>query len=85
MVVKIGIEPDVSKRIRQRQGERIRQTRKMRTMSPAELAEAVGVTQGAISQWELGRYAPRHEHQIKIARALDVPWSGIFGLDGEVA
>jgi transcriptional regulator with XRE-family HTH domain len=35
-------------------GDRIRQCRNARGMTQLELAEAVGVTKGAVSQWELG-------------------------------
>lgn len=76
---------DPAKRIRQRQGKAIRQVREMRGMSTAELAENIGVTVGAISQWETGRFSPRQHLQVAIAKALDVPWSTIFGLDGEAA
>lgn len=85
MVLRMGQEPDPSKRIRERQGDLIRKTRTLRALTMAELATIVGVTEGAISQWETGRYAPRQHHQVALARALDVPWSMIFGLDAESA
>lgn len=85
MVRQIGIEPDTAKRIRARQGKTIRQLRKMRDLSIDEFAERVGVTPGAVSQWETGRFSPRQKWQIEIARVLDVPWSSIFAIDGEVA
>ena len=84
-VLRLGHEPDPAKRIRQRQGERIRKTRQLRQMSPAELATHVGVHESSISHWEMGRFAPRQHHQILIAKALDVPHSMLFGLDAEVA
>jgi transcriptional regulator with XRE-family HTH domain len=55
----------------------------MRNMSVTELAVAVGVTPGAVSQWETGRFSPRQQVQVRIARALDVPWQMVFGLDSE--
>jgi transcriptional regulator with XRE-family HTH domain len=85
MVRQFGREADQTKRIRQRQGKTIRQLRRMRGLSNRELADQVGVTPGAISQWELGLHSPRQHHQTALARVLDVPWSTIFGLDGEVA
>lgn len=85
MVKQFGIDPDPQKRIRRRQGKAIRETREMLGMSPTELAESVGVTPGAISQWENGRTSPRQHHQIAVAQTLNVPWSLLFGLDGEVA
>ena len=83
MVIRAGHEQDVAKRIRQRQGAAIRQVRTMRGISIRDFAAAVGVTDGAVSQWETGRFAPRQEMQVRIARALDVPWSVLFGLDAE--
>jgi transcriptional regulator with XRE-family HTH domain len=85
MVNRIGIEPDPAKRIRQRQGEMIRKLRKMRALSISEFAEAVEVSEGAVSQWETGRFTPRQTVQVRIAKALDVPWSMLFGLDHEAA
>lgn len=84
-LLRLGAEPDPAKRIRQRQGEKIRKTRQLRQMSPSELAEQVGVDVSAISHWETGRFAPRQHHQIAIAKALDVPHSMIFGLDAEAS
>ena len=80
-VIKFGTEPDPAKRIRLRQGSAIRTVRKMRGLTPQELAELVAVTPSAVSQWELGTYTPRQSVQVKIAKALDVPWSMLFGLD----
>ena len=85
MVMTIGHEPDPRKRRRQRQGALIRKMRVLRAMSIEELAQACAVTSGAVSQWETGRFTPRDEMQVRIARALDVPWSSIFALDAEVA
>lgn len=83
MITKVGTERDPAKRIRKRQGKAIRQVRKMRGLSGRELAVLVGVTPGAMSQWETGLHSPRQHHQTALATALDVPWSTIFGLDGE--
>lgn len=85
MVRTVGIEPDLGKRIRKRQGKAIRQTRVLRDLSIEELAELTGVTPGAISHWETGRYTPRPHHQVTLARALDVPWDVLFGLEGQAA
>lgn len=84
-VITVGHEPDPRSRRRHRQGALIRKLRHMRDMTIEEFAEVVGVTPGAVSQWETGRFTPRDEMQLRIARALDVPWSTIFGLDAEVA
>lgn len=49
-----------------------------------ELGQAVGATAGAVSHWETGRFLPRRERQIVIARALGVPWIELFGLVSEL-
>jgi transcriptional regulator with XRE-family HTH domain len=82
-MLQIGHEVDPAIRRRRRQGETIRKVRTLRSMSMVELADACGVTQGAVSQWETGRFTPRADMQVRIARALDVPWSTIFALDAE--
>lgn len=82
-MIQVGHEPNPAKRRRHRQGALIRKLREMRSMSISDLAEAVGVTPGAVSQWENGRFTPRDDMQVRIAKALDVPWSTIFGLDAE--
>jgi putative transcriptional regulator len=71
--------------IRQKQGNTIRQYRKLRKMSQADLAAAVGVTKAAVSEWEKGYSSPRPHLQIAIAQAFDAPWNAIFGLDGAAA
>ena len=81
MVHIIGEEPDPAKRIRLRQGEKIRSTRKLRDMTVEEMAEAVDVTPGAIRHWETGRYSPRAHHQLAIAKVFGVPHGVLFGLD----
>ena len=71
--------------LRKRQGERIKLWRTTHKLSQAQLAEAVGVTKAAVSEWESGKSSPRQLHQVAIARALKTPWSALFGLDGEAA
>lgn len=85
MVIKVGVEPDVAKRIRGKQGSTIRKVRELRGLTIEELAVKVAVSPGAVSQWECGRFTPRQHLQIKLASVLDVPWSTLFGLDGEAA
>lgn len=85
VVLTFGHEPDPAKRIRQRQANLIRKTRLLRDISRAELAETLGVTVGAVSQWENGTTSPRQHVQVALAKTLDVPWSMIFGLDAEAA
>jgi transcriptional regulator with XRE-family HTH domain len=40
--------------------------------SAAALAHRVGVTEGALLQWERGETRPRRRHLAKLARALNV-------------
>lgn len=69
--------------IRQRQGAKLRDFRKLRDLTQAQVAGAVGVTKAAVSDWETGGSSPRQHHQVAIAKALNAPWSALFGLDGE--
>ena len=85
MVKTFGTEADAVKRIRTRQGKTLREVRTLRQLSLSDVAEAVGVSVGAVSHWENGRWSPQQHHQVAIAKTLGVPWSTIFGLDGEVA
>jgi transcriptional regulator with XRE-family HTH domain len=85
MVIQLGHEPDPAKRIRKRQGSTIKQVRKLREYDRAELAEKVGVTLSAVTQWENGTTTPRQHHQLALARVLDVPHAMLFGLDIEAA
>lgn len=71
--------------IRERQGRKIRDFRKFRNLSQAGLAGPLGVTKAAVSEWESGKSTPRPHLQVTIAKTLGVPWSSIFGLDGETA
>jgi len=43
--------------------ESIRQARKARSLTQAELAEALGCRQQTISEWELGMYEPKNAYQ----------------------
>lgn len=83
-VMQFGSEPDPLVRLRHRQGAAIKTARRMRGMTGTALAEAIGRTQGAVSQYESGRVTPPQDVQIAIARVLDVPWSLLFSVD-EVA
>lgn len=48
----------------------IRSHRRERHLSQAELAEALGVTHGAVSQWETGQTTPTLPMLAKIAEVL---------------
>lgn len=72
--------------IRQRQGARIKQHRELiRRVTQAQLAAELGVSKMSVSQWERGESSPRPHLQVALAKALNTPWSSLFGLDGEAA
>lgn len=91
MVIRTGHDPNPAHRIRTRQGAQIREIRRFRKFTLRSLAdcmcqqEGITVTSQAISEWERGESTPRQHLQVSLCRALDVPWSTIFGLDAEVA
>lgn len=85
MVITTGQEPNPEKARRRRQGDTLRKLRELNDYTVVEFAELVGVTPGAISHWETGRFTPRTRHQVAIARALKVTPSTIFSVDAEVA
>lgn len=53
-------------------GEIIRNRRKAIKMSQEELAKALGVTQGNVSQWENGDSMPRINKLEKLAEVLGI-------------
>ena len=58
----------------------IRQLRQERGWSQPDLAQRLGVTQGAVSTWERGRGVPRPKHQRHLADLFGVPIEAIaFG------
>ncbi len=83
MVHTFGEESDPARRIRVKQGQRIRQYRKLRDMTQKQLAQAFNppLTEATISQWENGHTTPRQHIQVELARILDCPWNILFGLD----
>ena len=46
----------------------LKKIRKLHHISQIELAQEIGVTQGAVSQWELGAAKPTLENLIAIAK-----------------
>ncbi len=59
-------------------GARIAAWRKHRRMSQRELAKAVGVTQGAVAQWE-GEGTPSLDNLGKIVDVLGLTMERFFG------
>jgi phage repressor protein C with HTH and peptisase S24 domain len=56
-----------------RRGQRLRERRKAIGMDITELAKAIGVSQPAVSQWEIGITAPNRKKVAKLAQILRVP------------
>ena len=61
----------------------IRKIRKRRKMSQESLASLIGVTQGAVSQWESGKTMPTAQNIIDLARILDCTTDDILITDKE--
>lgn len=60
--------------------ENLAERRKALGMTQADLAAAVGVTRGAVAQWE-GRFrAPNDEHKLALAVALRTTVRALFPL-----
>lgn len=49
----------------------IQKYRKQKNMTQKQLAEAVGVTQGAVTQWEKGATNPKIETLVVMAKLFD--------------
>jgi transcriptional regulator with XRE-family HTH domain len=54
-------------------GQMIRDARIKKGMTQADLADNIGVSQGAVGQWEQGMTIPRPKHIIRISTLLDIP------------
>lgn len=53
-------------------GKRIRLQRRVRCLTQAELAAAVGVTQSAVARWEQDQAIPALRHRQLLAHVLQV-------------
>lgn len=65
-------------------GDRIKQARKSRGFSQADLARRVGVSQPAIANWESGVHDPRRLMLAKLAEALEAPLDWLAAGDRSV-
>lgn len=59
-------------------GEKIRELRETRGLSQSDLAEALGVNQSTISNWERGKMEPTIYNVRRIADALGVEPGALF-------
>lgn len=62
-------------------GNRVRQARRARRMTQAELAGAVGVSRQTVVSIEGGDYAPSVLLALRIAHALEHPIDQLFFID----
>src|SRR5262245_51840898 len=65
--------------------DRLRKARDVAQLTQAELAEQIGVTSQAGSQWERVETTPEARNSPRIAAALQVPLADLVGLLGEDA
>ena len=54
-------------------GQMIRLARIKKGMTQADLAETIGVSQGAVGQWEKGMTIPRPKHIVRLSSLLEIP------------
>ena len=54
-------------------GQMIRLARIKKGMTQADLAETIGVSQGAVGQWEQGMTTPRTKHIVRLSSLLEIP------------
>lgn len=62
-------------------GELIRRYRKMRKMTQADLADACGLSDSAIRNYELGNRKPSAAHLEAIAKALEIAQEALLEVD----
>lgn len=64
-------------------GERIRQRRKAMKLTQQALANGIGVSHVAVSQWEKEETVPRGEHLLRLAELLQCSAAWIIDGDGQ--
>ena len=67
-----------------RRGQRIRERRKALGLDISELAEKLGVSQPAVSQWEIGQTAPSRQKIAKLADILRVSITSLISDDEQL-
>ena len=60
--------------------ERLKQARKAKQYSQAEVSRLLGVTQQAVGKWETGRSTPDPQTVARLAEILDTTADGLLGL-----
>lgn len=64
--------------------ERLKQARKAKKISQAEVSRRLGVTQQAVGKWETGRSTPDPGTIARLAEILDTTADALLGLHGAV-
>ena len=54
-------------------GQKLRNARKVKGLTQVDVATTLGVTQGAVRQWEAGATSPSAGNLSKVAALLDIP------------
>lgn len=62
-------------------GDTIKSLRKKKGLSQAQIARKLGITQGAVSQWENGLTEPAVDQLIALAKIFDVTLYDLKGVD----
>ena len=63
--------------------ERLKEARKAKRYSQAEVSKMLGVTQQAVGKWETGRSTPDPQTVARLAEILDTPTDVLLGLRKE--
>lgn len=63
--------------------ERVRWTRRRTCLAQTHLAEKIGVTRGAVANWETGRAEPRRKHMARLAILAHVDYDWLTTGRGE--
>lgn len=61
---------------------RLKATRKARGLTQKELANRLGLTQSAVTGWEVGKSEPEYKNLLALARLLDVSIDYLLGHEG---
>ena len=62
-------------------GEKIKELRKEKGLSQAELGKSIGVSQKAVDYWERGINEPKASYIIKLAKYFNVSADYILGIE----
>lgn len=69
--------------LRYQWGRNIRKRRQAMQLTQRQLADLLGVDQGAVSGWEIGRNGPSDRYKIALAKALEIDANLLFPLPSQ--